>query len=99
MNHRGRVSVCGAISTYNDKDVTMIPAYHRNIIFKQIKIEGFMVTRWMDRWVEGITQMATWIAQGKIKAEETVVEGFEKVPEAFLGLVSGYNTGKMVVKL
>ncbi len=99
MNLRGRIAVCGAISTYNDKDQTMIPAYHRALIFKQLRMEGFMVFRWLDRWQEGIIQMATWILQGKIKAEQTIVEGFEKTPDAFLGLFTGSNTGKMVVKV
>ena len=61
-------------------------------------MEGFLVLRWGDRWEEGIKSMATWIQEGKIKARETVVTGFEKTPEAFIGMLKGENTGKMVVK-
>ena len=61
-------------------------------------MEGFVVSRWLDRWVEGIKQMATWIMEGKIQTEETVMEGFENMPKAFIGLFSGSNKGKMVVK-
>ena len=65
---------------------------------QQLRYEGFIVSRWLDRWMEGIMQMAQWIREGKIKTEETVVEGFENMPEAFKGLFTGANKGKMVVK-
>ena len=65
---------------------------------QQLRYEGFLVSRWLDRWFEGIMQMAQWIREGKIKTEETVVEGFENMPEAFKGLFTGANKGKMVVK-
>ena len=61
-------------------------------------MEGFIVSRWANRWNEGITQMAQWVNEGKIKTQETIVEGFEKMPEAFLGLFTGNNVGKMIVK-
>ena len=61
-------------------------------------MEGFIVSRWANRWNEGLEQMAQWINEGKIKTEETVVESFEKMPEAFIGLFSGNNMGKMIVK-
>jgi len=100
MNTRGRVSVCGAISHYNDvggtsKTTDILPL----CVFKELKVEGFIVSRWLARWMEGINAMADWIKTGDIKVEETVVEGFENTPDAFLGLFTGNNTGKMVVKL
>jgi NADPH-dependent curcumin reductase CurA len=61
-------------------------------------MEGFIVARWAKRWDEGILQMAEWIKDGKIKTEETVVNGFDKMPEAFMGLFIGANKGKMIVK-
>ena len=61
-------------------------------------MEGFIVSRWANRWNEGITQMAQWVNEGKIKSQETIVEGFENMPEAFLGLFTGNNVGKMIVK-
>jgi len=55
--------------------------------------------RWAGpRWVEGIKAMAGWVASGKIKVRETVVDGFDKMPQALMGLFTGDNTGKMVVK-
>jgi len=100
MNTRGRVSVCGAISHYNDvggysKTTDVLPL----CVFNELKVEGFLVTRWNERWMEGISDIAGWIGTGKIKAEETIVDGFENTPEAFMGLFTGQNTGKMIVKL
>ena len=62
-------------------------------------MEGFLVQRWSPRWNEGIEQMAKWIGEGKIKVKETVINGFEKAPDAFLGLFDGSNTGKMLVAI
>ena len=99
MNVRGRVSVCGAISHYNDQGgYTKVTDILPLAIHKELKIEGFLVGRWIKRWVEGIMAMAKWVGEGKIQVKETVVEGFDKMPEAFMGLFTGANTGKMIVK-
>merc|ERR1719500_1441593 len=99
MNTRGRVAVCGAISHYNEvggysKVVDVLPL----CVFKELKVEGFLVGRWADRWMEGVSAMAAMVMKGDIKVQETVVEGFEKMPNAFMGLFTGDNTGKMIVK-
>merc|ERR1719500_348453 len=99
MNDFGRIACCGAISTYNDKEQPMVPATTWAMVSKQLKMEGFLVNRWKARWQEGVLQMAQWISEGKIKAQETVVEGFENIPDAMAGLFTGANTGKMIVKL
>ncbi|XP_023329715.1 prostaglandin reductase 1 isoform X2 [Eurytemora carolleeae] len=99
MAQGGRVSVCGAISTYNggkpSKCVDLLPLF----LFTELKIEGFVVGRWEKEHEAGLRELARWINEGKLKAEETVVEGFENTPQAFLGLFDGSNTGKMVVKV
>ena len=63
-------------------------------------MEGFLVMRWAHRWMEGIQQMGAWIKDGKIKVDETIVDGFQKLPEAFIGLFQSgtSNQGKVVVK-
>jgi len=99
MNTFGRISGCGAISSYNDAKPEMIPSTQGAMVFKQLRHEGFIVSRWLGRWMEGIQQMAQWIKEGKVKTEETVVDGFEKMPDAFKGLFTGANVGKMVVKI
>ena len=99
MNTRGRVAVCGAISHYNDQGgYTKVTDILPLAIQKEIKIEGFLVGRWKARWVEGIKAMAAWVNSDQVKVKETVVEGFDKMPEAFMGLFTGQNTGKMIVK-
>merc|ERR1719412_2537273 len=98
MNKFGRVSVCGAISQYaesKNNSRCIMPL----CVFKELKIEGFLVPRWLHRWEEGIKAMAGWVAAGKIKARETVMEGFTNTPNAMVGLFKGTNTGKMIVKV
>jgi len=99
MNTRGRVAVCGAISHYNEvggysKVTDVLPL----CVGKELRVEGFLVGRWADRWMEGVSAMAAMVMKGDIKVQETVVEGFEKMPRAFMGLFTGDNTGKMIVK-
>ncbi|XP_063699876.1 prostaglandin reductase 1-like [Culicoides brevitarsis] len=101
MNDRGRISVCGSISTYDNittGTVTKVPAPQPMFVFKQLKMEGFVVTRWSDRWMEGIHQMGEWVKEGKIKYHETVTEGFDNMPKAFVAMLTGDSTGKAVVK-
>ncbi|KAG7168348.1 prostaglandin reductase 1-like [Homarus americanus] len=105
MANYGRVAVCGAISTYNDdsKDIYSpgslnSPFSEATLIWKELKVEGFLVFRWKDRSSEGFKQMIQWIQEGKLKYRETVVQGFDKMPIAFIGLFDGENFGKAVVK-
>ncbi|XP_034935768.1 prostaglandin reductase 1-like [Chelonus insularis] len=101
MNLMGTVSVCGSISAYKSemdalpKCTVVQPA----ILKGQLKVEGFMVIRWADRWMEGIQQNLTWIREGKLKYHETVTEGFENMFNAFTSMLKGGNTGKAVVKV
>lgn len=62
-------------------------------------MEGFLVNRWSDRWLEGVNQLLKWINEGKLKYHETVTEGFENMPQAFIGMLKGDSTGKAVVKV
>ncbi|CAO1406231.1 unnamed protein product [Diamesa hyperborea] len=98
MNLYGRISVCGAVSEYNGQEIRIKPP-QINFIFKQLKMEGFVVYRWTDRWLEGITQIMNWIKEGKIKYRETITEGFENLPKAFIELLQGKNFGKAMVKV
>jgi len=98
MNLFGRVSVCGQISQYNLEKPEQCPRLLGFVLVKQLKVEGFIVTRFMTRWAEGIGQMATWLREGKLKYREEIVEGFENAARAFIGLLQGDNTGKMLVK-
>ncbi|XP_078588073.1 prostaglandin reductase 1-like [Branchiostoma floridae x Branchiostoma japonicum] len=99
MNLFGRVSICGSISTYNDNEPAKGPYPFVTILFKQLTVTGFIVTRWIKEWPKGMEQMVQWIKEGKLKYREHVTEGFENMPKAFIGMLVGENTGKAVVKL
>jgi NADPH:quinone reductase len=99
LNVFGRVSVCGQISMYNLEKSEPGPRLLPFTLVKQLKVEGFIVTRWQSRWGEGITQMAQWLKEGKIQHREQIVEGFENTVKAFIGMLQGENTGKMLVKV
>ncbi|XP_058817481.1 prostaglandin reductase 1-like [Topomyia yanbarensis] len=98
MNLYGRIAVCGTISNYNTS-IEKVTDPLRIMVFKQLKMEGFVVWRWNDRWLEGIMANLQWIQEGKLKWQETVTEGFENVPGAFMDMLKGGNTGKAVVKV
>jgi len=99
MNDHGRIAVCGMISQYNDTAPTPGPSNLAMIIIKKLKIEGFIVFEHWAHYPEFAKQMGQWLASGAVKAEQTVYEGLELAPDAFIGLFEGKNRGKMVVKL
>ncbi len=94
-----RFAECGMIAEYNATDAAPGPRNMIQIVGKGIKIQGFIVTQFWGLQAQFRTEMAGWIASGAVKWEETVMQGIEKAPDAFIGLFSGANTGKMLVKL
>jgi hypothetical protein len=98
MNVYGRISICGQISQYNLEKPEPGPRLLSFVLVKQVKVEGFIVFRFQNRYEEGIKQMAQWLREGKLKHREQVVEGFENTVKAFIGMLKGDNTGKMLVK-
>ncbi|XP_015607850.1 prostaglandin reductase 1 [Cephus cinctus] len=100
MNLFGRISVCGSISSYNadPKRLPKSPVIQPALVFKQLKMEGFIVNRWKNCWFEGIEKNLEWIRQGKLKYHETVTDGFENMFDAFVGMLNGENIGKAIVK-
>lgn len=99
MNVYGRMSICGQISQYNLEKPEPGPRILGYVLVKQLKVEGFIVFRWQNRYQEGIVQMAQWLREGKLKHREEVVDGFENTVKAFIGMLKGDNTGKMLVKV
>ncbi|WLR53344.1 NADP-dependent oxidoreductase [Bacillus tianshenii] len=100
LNDFSRIPVCGAISAYNlpaGEDIG--PRIQTTLIKTRALMKGFIVGDYMDRWPEATKDLAQWLQQGKLKYEETISEGFEKIPEAFLGLFKGENMGKQLVKV
>ena len=99
MNDHGRIAVCGMIDQYNAEAPVPGPVNLAQIIVKKLKVEGFIVFEHWDEYPAFVQQMSQWILEEKIHYRETVYEGIESAPEAFMGLFSGKNTGKMLVKL
>jgi NADPH-dependent curcumin reductase CurA len=93
-----RFAICGMIEGYNDAHPTQLRFIMR-IIAMRIRLQGFIYTDYLPKLGDFYRDMGGWIATGKVKARDTVLEGLERTPEAFLGLFSGANTGKMLVKL
>lgn len=90
---------CGMISIYNDKEPAPGPRNMSYVVGKRIKMQGFIVSDFADMRDQFYSEMGGWVRDGKIKWEETVENGVENAPKAFLNLFSGGNTGKMLVKL
>ena len=93
-----RFAVCGMIEGYNTGQPTSL-RFAMRIISARIRLKGFIVFDYFPRMGEFFSDMGPWLASGAVKSRETVVEGLEKTPEAFLGLFEGANTGKMLVRL
>jgi len=94
-----RFAVCGMISTYNATAPSPGPSNLRQLIGKNIRMEGFIVTHHLDLLPRFHEEMSGWVREGKVTSRETVFEGIDNAPDAFIGLFSGENTGKMLVKL
>ncbi|MGB5943343.1 MAG: NADP-dependent oxidoreductase [Leeuwenhoekiella sp.] len=94
-----RVVLCGAIADYNSTEKPTGPRLNTTLIKNSVLMQGFTVGNYQDRFQEGIQQLATWLREGKLEYEETIVEGFDTIPQAFIDLFDGKNKGKMVVKV
>ena len=99
LNVRSRVAICGQISQYNAIDAPVGPRLLWHFITKRIRAEGFLVFDFREHDDESLAQMAEWVRNGKLKYRETVAEGIENAPAAFIGMLGGANIGKQVVKL
>jgi NADPH-dependent curcumin reductase len=96
---RGRIVLCGAIASYNESGTGRGIANTSNLIVKRARMEGFLILDYFDRLDEGRAEVAGWLAEGKIKSSEHIVEGLENAPQALNLLFTGGNTGKVIVKV
>lgn len=101
MREFGRIAVCGSISSYNlaVTNWPKVPSPLPLFISKQLKMQGFIVTQFWDKWFDGIAQLKQWIEEGKIKYRETITNGFENAPQALVDMLEGRNFGKAIVKV
>ena len=97
MNPFGRIVVCGLIAGYNGEQIPLRNV--RAILVNRLAVQGFIVTDHLDQWSEAIGELGTLVAQGRVKHHETIAEGLENAPRAFIGLLRGENLGKQLVKL
>jgi hypothetical protein len=99
LNKYGRVAMCGAIAHYNDTEPPAAPRNLAAAIGKELNLRGFIVSNHGKRMPDFVAEMSGWLRSGQISWRETVVDGLPNAPEAFLGLLRGENTGKMVIRL
>lgn len=99
LNDHARIPLCGAISSYNSTDANLGPRIQSKLIKTRSLIQGFVLSDYADRQTEGLQELGKWLSEGKLKYEETIVDGFDHVVEAFLQLFQGANLGKMLVKV
>jgi NADPH-dependent curcumin reductase len=97
MNAFGRIALCGMIAGYDGKPVPM--SYPQLILTNRMTIEGFIVSEHMEVWPQALTELGTLVGTGKLRPRESIAQGIESAPEAFLGLLKGRNFGKQLVKL
>jgi NADPH-dependent curcumin reductase CurA len=97
MNAFGRIALCGMISGYNGEPIPI--QQPQLLLLSRLRIEGFIVSEHMEVWPEALKELGTMVATGKLKYRETIAEGIDAAPEAFIGLLKGRNFGKQLVKL
>jgi NADPH-dependent curcumin reductase CurA len=99
LNEFGRVAVCGGIAGYNEEKPVPGPRNMMLIVSKRLTLRGFIVTDHADLAAEFYERAGAWVAEGRLTYRETIVDGFEHTVDAFLDLLRGGNTGKMLVRL
>lgn len=99
INTGARIAVCGQISQYNLEKPEVGPRWLGQLVVKQAKVQGFLVSAYAERFPEGRRQLARWLKQGKLKYREDVAQGIESAPQAFIGMLQGENMGKQLVQL
>ena len=103
LNNFARIPICGLIAHYNQTELPpgpdRISLLQGLILQRSLKIQGFIVSNYRDRIPAFVGDMSRWLAEGKIRYREDIVDGLENAPAAFLGLFSGVNFGQLVVQV
>ncbi len=99
INQFARIIICGAISVYNSTELPKSISVQPFLIKKSALMQGFIVFNYAEKYPESMEQLSKWLAEGKLTYAETIVEGFDIIPQAFLDLFEGKNSGKMLVKI
>jgi NADPH-dependent curcumin reductase CurA len=99
LNHGARVVICGQISLYCLDKPDVGPRPQPYLLVNRALMKGFIVSDYAARFSEGVIQLVQWLTAGKLKYAESVAEGFQNTPQAFIGLFTGENLGKQIVKV
>lgn len=97
MNPFGRIAVCGLIAGYNGQDIAVRNI--RSILVNRLTVQGFIVSEHLELWPRALGELGALVAEGKLKYRETIAQGIESAPRAFIGLLRGENFGKQLVKV
>jgi NADPH-dependent curcumin reductase CurA len=98
INFNARIVLCGQISLYNSTEISVGPRLQPMLLTRSVLMQGFIISNYQSQFSEGSRQLATWVKEGKLRYQETIVKGFDKLPVALLGLFEGDNIGKMIVE-
>lgn len=99
INQFARIIICGAISVYNKTELPMAVAVQPFLVKNSALMQGFIVSNYADKFPQAMKQLSTWLGEEKLTYKETIVEGFDNTPQAFLDMMDGKNKGKMIVKV
>ncbi|WP_226037855.1 NADP-dependent oxidoreductase [Aquibacillus saliphilus] len=99
LNNQARISLCGSISSYNTEGEDVGPRMQWKFIKTSSMMKGFTLGDYAADFQTGALELGKWLQEGKLKYQETIVEGFENTPDAFFGLFKGTNMGKQLVKV
>ena len=99
MRDFGRIALCGMIANYNDEEPQPGPRGMPIIIGRRLMIQGFIVSDHPDACAEYVEKATAWVAEGKLNYRETIANGLENAPQAFIDMLKGGNTGKQIVQL
>lgn len=97
LNPHSRIALCGMISGYNGKPIPM--KHPALLLTNRVRLEGFIVSEHMDVWPQALKELTDAVATGELRYRETIAQGIENAPAAFLGLLKGENFGKQLVRL
>ncbi|MDX6745959.1 NADP-dependent oxidoreductase [Polaribacter sp. PL03] len=99
INRFARMIICGAISVYNNTELPTSLSVQPFLVKNSALMQGFIISNYADKFPEAMQHLSGWLADGKLKYTETIVDGFDNIPNAFIDLFEGKNKGKMIVKI
>ena len=99
INKYARMVICGAISVYNDKELPKGLSVQPFLVKNSALMQGFIISNFAEKFPDAMKQLSVWLTEDKLTYSETIVDGFDNIPQAFIDLFDGKNTGKMIVKI